>query len=600
MESDEEIERAKPSEIDLVNKVIHLTSSIDLRHGDKIIHRDGFELYINFNGEKPQMCYLDDDGKERHYGELTEYYMGDYSKLDRPIEELDQDVLDIITGKKNIEDFGMESEESNELEESTQLVHLKSADSLVKAKNEMESQRNYVKALHHRLHGMLDRKARKLYAIMEAFSEKLEKVYKILYTIELYLGVHEDVVQLVEGSKASTEQPICFRQQILFMDEEVGIYDNNGVDFRNIKKFDDWISNHFKKIMPEEKGVVVFRIRRNKKDYGGSIENAIFQDEDMKTYFLIRNGNNLYRIWAPLTVDPRLFPLKNEINKIYEKIKEQEHFKSYDQKKADSLVLQYQRNSLVLQGIIDRTDIFSPIPEGINIFNPDSYGNTIKLIYDEENILPSGRKPFKEWRKEINSQIERGSRILYHYDWSAMKKEYLDERFFGYRRYLPDAPRDCMFTVEDILKEKDYRKKEYDVIKVLFFAGKTYDFEDPKKRTAFKLYPDDWFILNYDKISLEDLDFYIHSRTDRQNYLEMLPVLIEAKKTRLKELEWEKAFVRMTVEDMFRDGVKVDEAQVWEAVNWWKNKVIWKRPITKDDSKALRMIKSKLKNAILH
>jgi len=64
----------------------------------------------------------------------------------------------------------------------------------------------------------------------------------------------------------------------------------------------------------------------------------------------------------------------------------------------------------------------------------------------------------------------------------------------------------------------------------------------------------------------------------------------------LGELKWEKEFVRMTVEELFRENIIVNEEKVWEAVNWWKNKVIWKRPITKDDAKALRMIKSKLKN----
>lgn len=57
-------------------------------------------------------------------------------------------------------------------------------------------------------------------------------------------------------------------------------------------------------------------------------------------------------------------------------------------------------------------------------------------------------------------------------------------------------------------------------------------------------------------------------------------------------MKWEKEFVRMTVEELFRENIIVNEEKVWEAVNWWENKVIWKRPI----AKASRMIKSKLKN----
>jgi hypothetical protein len=591
-----EIEKSKSESktIDLINKIINLNDSIQIHHGDTVINRDGECYYIDFSKGTPQMKYVDEKGCERTYGEFCERHIGEYAKLDKPIKELEQDVFEIVMGNKKIEDFETDSADES-IESNSQIIHLKSSDSLIKVKREMEIKRNYIKALHNRLEGMLNNKRRQLYAVIEKFNNKLQKIYKVLYTIELYLGVNEEVIQLTEGIKAPVDSPICLRQQILYMDEEIGIYEDGGMGFQDIPKFDSWISDHFKELLPEEKGVVVFRVRREKKDYGNVYSTAINKEEDMKTYFLIRNGNNLYRIFADIVVHPRLFPFRNEINKIYENIKSEKHFPEYRQKEVDNLILQYQRTALVLQGIIDRTDIFSPIPQDINIFNPDSYGNTLKLIYDEENILPDGRKSFNEWRKEINSHIERGSRIIYHYDWSEMREEYIRERYFEYRNYYPPAPKDCMFTVEDIVSDDGYRSKKEDVIKVLFFL-RDWRLDERKRRTAFKLYFDDWFILNYDKISLEDLEFYIHSRVDRPNYLKMLPVLIEAKKTRLEELKWEKEFVRMTVEELFRENIIVNEEKVWEAVNWWKNKVIWKRPITKDDAKALRMIKSKLKN----
>jgi len=38
-----------------------------------------------------------------------------------------------------------------------------------------------------------------------------------------------------------------------------------------------------------------------------------------------------------------------------------------------------------------------------------------------------------------------------------------------------------------------------------------------------------------------------------------------------------------------------DEKSVWEAVEWWKYKNKWKRPIEQNDAKALRMIEKRLK-----
>ena len=55
------------------------------------------------------------------------------------------------------------------------------------------------------------------------------------------------------------------------------------------------------------------------------------------------------------------------------------------------------------------------------------------------------------------------------------------------------------------------------------------------------------------------------------------------------ELENEKGFV----EGMSR-RLNVDKKIVWEAIDWWKNKVIWKRPLTKDDAKAWRMIEKRI------
>lgn len=593
-----ELEKAKQTAIDTINKVIYLNDSVELRHGDKFVNRDGNIMFIDFSESTPRMNYFDDDGIERYYGEFSEYGMGNYAKIETSLEELDNTVFDIMMGKRKIEEFKLNSSSDESQEESTQLVHLKSADSLVTAKQEMEKQQNFVKSIHNRLQGILDKKRHQLLAVVEEFKYKLEKINKVLYTIELYLGVDEDVVQLTEGIKAPIDSPICLRQQILYMDEEIGIYENGGLGFQDMPKFDEWISDHFKELLPEEKGVVVFRVRRYKKDYGDRFDNAINGPYDNQTYFLIRNGDNLYRILANIVVNPRLFPLRSEISDIYAEIESpHQSFKESKKKNLDSLVLQYQRNSLVLQGIIDRTDIFAPIPQGINIFNPDSYGNTIKLIYDEENLLPSGRLPFILWRKEINSQIQRGSRILYHYDWNEMQEKYISDRFFGYRKYYPKAPQDGSFTVEDVL-ESQGRYSSKNAIKILFTPN-SYYFDEPKKRMAFKLFSEDWFILNYDKISLEDLDYYINSRIDRPNYLQMLPMLIEAKKNRIKELNWEKEFVRMTVEELLRENFTVKEEDVWEAVNWWKNKVIWKRPITKDDAKALRMIKSKLKKELM-
>jgi hypothetical protein len=114
------------------------------------------------------------------------------------------------------------------------------------------------------------------------------------------------------------------------------------------------------------------------------------------------------------------------------------------------------------------------------------------------------------------------------------------------------------------------------------------NWEARKNRVTFAF--DRSEVLNYDQISLEDIEFYINCRTERHNYLSSMPLLFQLKKMRLEELEREKCFVQLVA-----NRNKVLEQDVWKLVDWWKFKNKWKRPIDQDDAKALRMIERKLK-----
>ena len=110
-----------------------------------------------------------------------------------------------------------------------------------------------------------------------------------------------------------------------------------------------------------------------------------------------------------------------------------------------------------------------------------------------------------------------------------------------------------------------------------------------KKRIGFHF--DTTEVLNYDQLELDDLEFYINSRTERQHYLEMMPLLFKLRRERKEELEHEKHFVKLVAQRK-----NVSEDKVWKAVSWWKFKNKWKRPIAEDDAKALRMIERRLKS----
>lgn len=69
----------------------------------------------------------------------------------------------------------------------------------------------------------------------------------------------------------------------------------------------------------------------------------------------------------------------------------------------------------------------------------------------------------------------------------------------------------------------------------------------------------------------------------------MLPLLETIREARLKEIEWEESFVKL-----LEGRTRKPEMDIWDAVEWWKLKNKWKRPISQDDEKAIRMIEKRL------
>jgi len=299
-----------------------------------------------------------------------------------------------------------------DVETSTALIEVDTKKNLKQAKNLMEQRRNELEIAQR----LLERKRSQISNMVSDMREKIGKVQRLLGQIELYLGINEDIMQIHQGPKATFKEKIHFRQQIIFMDEEYGAVENQGLDWESINDFDDWITTdrHFERIIPEQKCVVVLRVRRSDKHYSDDpLVNSWANQENHYTYILIRNGENLYRIWADIIIKPRLFPQKEELQKMVDDMNK-ENLWGFDKKEFEDKIFTYQQNLLLLQGLLDRTDILAPIPVRVNLFKPDkNHQKYIRFIYDDEASLTEGRQYYKEWKEETNSKIKRGTRIYF-------------------------------------------------------------------------------------------------------------------------------------------------------------------------------------------
>lgn len=482
----------------------------------------------------------------------------------------------------------------------------------------------------------IEEQKKRLQLIASRTQGQVTKLTNMVWTLELYLGTKEQIVQITKGEPCPAEVRCAVRQKLLFMDEETAVLcEEGGLDFQSLEEFDKWITlpKNINRVLPEQKGIVAFRVRRSDKSYFSSdlfeaLANAKKNEENKKTYFLIRNGENTYRIWSDINVGARLFPLKDEFDRFFKKTErnydwEEEEYKEkteiIDPKNlnyaesvasAENRREHYIRILFILQGLLDRTPILDPKPEFNategGLFKREIAEKYFHFVHDDEMMLPTGRKPFWEWIKEINSRVTRGSRIIladgfsgYHY-WSYRDDGGFNSRLGAVRGsggYCNISnPDQGPHVLEEQLSAAEFKFFYYPE-EWSSYAG--YYREIENRRVSVKIEIGDKWWLHFDEINPEDVDFYIWSRLDRIDYLDMIPLLRSIKKLKLKEKEEEKPFKEWLIVAISANyGPQKQEfldAEAEDLINWWKLKYRNNRPIKADDAKAQKDIMREIK-----
>lgn len=551
--------------------------------GDLLINRRGeIKKITKKTKEGFNISYENSEGEWSHYSTLSlDRLDNEYVKLEKSLEEYQLDLVKAIT------------EESPEIEmsESTDLM-TRDENQLLTLKEGIERKRNDMMILER----LLELKKYQMNDMISKLNDQVESIMRVVGIIETYLGVGEEIVQIREGDKALSDCPVYFRQLVLHMDEEVAILtdEGKGIDFTQIELFDKWVTKNIDKILPEKKGVLVCRPRRLEKKYTGNpLVDAALNEQNFTTYIIIRNGDNIYRIKSMMHIYPLFFPPMD----FFKEKESTGWLSSFDKEEKEEEILRYKRNALLMQGLLDRTDILHPIPKGVSIMDPDTWGEAIRFIYDGSDQLPDGRLSYFDWLKSLNVQIKRGSRIYFTgFDYQEEKSYRMAESGWGSNwreNHIPydKRPKAGVYNIDRVEKTKE----EKDRFVFLSNPGGTvfnldFSSHDRKRSCTYYVYPNDTIIIHYDKISLEDIKYYMEDRVNRTHYLSMLPVLRGIYEKLLEEKKWENEFKKLV---SHRTGKS--EAQIDEAIEWWKYKVINKRPLKKEDAKALRMIEGFLK-----
>lgn len=437
----------------------------------------------------------------------------------------------------------------------------------------------------------------KMEGMVREFHSRIEKVMKVISMIELYLGVNEELMQISEGEKADPAEPLTLRQLVLYMDEETALmgYRCDGYDYEDIEKFDEWLLDPKNRdiVIPEKRSIVVFKPRRKDKNYSDDFYfNKVRNQWNHVSYILMRNGDNLYRVFSTnFSVSDTVFPRKAELEEL---MKNQDEGRDISMK-VDNLQTRGMKFAMFVNGLFDRSDIMYPIDGKVDMFKMDE--SPIRIVYDAEPSLTSGHKSWKEFIREVNSSVGEGSRV--YLPW---RKRITEEnvyrrlvRFYSGEFSIPKGPSSGMYQVEKYRFPNDPGRESL-CIKYNpegeYWDSFSSEWKERKNRITYLLDEDDLNyggVINYDNVTFEEIDYYLKSRVDRSNYLEMFKPLIGLRDELLKDIEKEKDFVKMVEGETGKS-----ESEVWEVLRWWKLKNKWKRSLTSDDSKAYRMIVKKL------
>lgn len=95
----------------------------------------------------------------------------------------------------------------------------------------------------------------------------------------------------------------------------------------------------------------------------------------------------------------------------------------------DEQAKEYNRIVLVLQGLLDRSEVFHP-HEPIRLWKPEHFQENIELVFDVDKALYSGEKPdFEAYRARLNASLKKGSHTVGQRDfWLKKEAEKENER----------------------------------------------------------------------------------------------------------------------------------------------------------------------------
>jgi hypothetical protein len=420
-------------------------------------------------------------------------------------------------------------------------------------------------------------------------------------TLSLYTGEGEDgptvdVQTAARGASAPASEPLTLYQNLLYLDEELAVdLTDGGFDFFQL----DDIGNIFasdgsliERMIPARRGAVLVRVRRDTKNYfvgdktmAAALRNAQLNAENMVTYLLVRDGENIHLVHSEVTSDltKHLFPTRHEIDAIFRKHGRDirpEHLE-YSSVKDDfeKRTLYYKRILLMMWGLDARLGLFG------SFYNQDVFDSwyddrlhaeRIVYVHDADNAIGEERPSFADWVASKNAMIQTGSRLAV--DWGDIITENSAPFCFEERRRGEDTPQQRYLPVERFGSAVASIKDGRLIVKTAV-RHKWHDESRNKRANANATVdlikgvtsnPPSAICL--DEVTRDEIRYYLNSRKQRESYLSYLQLFRIMDEILRKDDTQAAPTLDQLRGSMMHSGIPADhaEAALLKAVGMWR------------------------------
>ena len=483
--------------------------------------------------------------------------------------------------------------------------------------DEIDRQTDALRDVAHRQRAALD-------AVLEPIGELVARLEEGLETLSLYIGRGEQIFTIRDGDRADALEPIVIRQMVLAMDEETGLLaESEGINADSVQEFDRWLlasEAHVEQIVPERRCVVAMVPRFTPRQRGDMRDH-----DDTLTHLIIRNGEALFRTSVRFSAGDVLIPRASEFVQFF--YRDQFDWEAKETRRvalapgtpgyqraleqSDARSRHYLRIGLILQGLVDRTEIFAPIhPAGVNMLtDPHEHSSKVRIITDAEGGLDSGEQTFQQWREAVNAQLRVGMRVVGGFD-GADWREVNDGRDREHNLRLnpsgwtAERPQTGVPYVIEAQRSDGGLVIRYPRHNAVYRHGYA---EPATRRASCTVYRSDAFVLPYDAVDADTLERFLRSRRNRRGYQTLWPLLTTVMLAKRAEETAEAPFRQMLAGVLARDTnvtVAAAEGDVGELVRWFKlanryhRPLVSSRDLSADEAKAVRLIVAEYKRRL--